>query len=467
MIVLPHTPPLPKQISVASDRLNSEIISKRSSLINAPTSNYNDIIRFVVSMEEYLEQLFEFTYENTGSGLNGLIKFASNYQIGSSAEPWTIKKASSSLSDKKINIKGIKEAPRSRSLEWNLFNEIELSILSISFSYTSIGSQLINELIEESSATKEVVEKWKQVVNFFKKAISFTQFGAQINRISASPTKINGVLYSFLEKLNNINIQLSILSKSSWTNREDFSRNESFKTNNNSTLARVAIYIVNELSNSQSILVQLQDDATGKKREDSNNSINLDYSYWKDYLGVIEKYAIANAGLFLSIENYQQDKLGEAIGLVNFSLLTLQKKKFDEKASTSSSSSSSGKPSFRKLQEKFKAHRNEAYVKNLESITTLNINNSAFQEKSSGIILKDLSYLFDQLILLHVKFTKVNDNLNFDQVASWSSINSDSRWPLGCQIPVSAVEKYQPRSIKVHPDQQERDAGQSGRTQYY
>lgn len=463
MIVLPHTPPLPKQISVASDRLNSEIISKRSSLINASTSNYNDIIRFVVSMEEYLDQLFEFTYESTGSELNGLIKFASSYHVGSSPEPWTIKKAPSSLSDKKINLKGIKEAPRARTFEWNLFNEIELSILSISFSYTSIGSQLINELIEESTATPEVVEKWKQVVNFFKKSISFTQFGAQINKLSTSPAKINGVLYSFLEKLNNINIQLSILSKSSWTNREDFSRNESFKSNNNSTLARVAIYIVDELSNSQNILVQLKADATARSREDSNNSINLDYSYWKDYLGVIEKYAIANAGLFLSIENYQQDKLGEAIGLVNFSLLTLQKKKFDEKAL----SSSSGKASFRKLQEKFKAHRNEAYVKNLESITTLNINNLAFQEKSSGIILKDLSYLFDQLILLHVKFTKVNDNLNFDPVASWSSINSDSRWPLGCQIPVSAVEKYQPRSIKEHPDQVGRDAGQGTRTQYY
>ena len=132
---------------------------------------------------------------------------------------------------------------------------------------------------------------------------------------------------------------------------------------------------------------------------------------------------------FYRIEKYQQDSIGQAIGLINFGLLSLQSKNLNEV-----------NPKQGKLLTKFKskvsARKNEQYIKDLQSITTLNIDKSVFQE-SSGIILKDLTFLFDQLIQLHLKFTKENNNIKFDTISAWQDIDKDSKWPLGSSIPVA------------------------------
>ena len=62
-------------------------------------------------------------------------------------------------------------------------------------------------------------------------------------------------------------------------------------------------------------------------------------------------------------------------------------------------------------------------------------------------MLGDLSLLFDQIVLLHLKFTKENDNLNFEAVASWKDTRADLKWPLGAKIPVSPPKQYLPRSL--------------------
>ncbi|EGV60023.1 hypothetical protein PSN45_002242 [Yamadazyma tenuis] len=457
MIILPNTPPIPTLLQVEADVFTPQLASSRASLSSASTDTYNDLVRYVVSLEQYVEDLFEFanSKSKTTSSLAGLVQFCGECKIVglTSTIPWLhmhfrkLPETSPLSSIKKLaNFKSNKG-------DWYLINEIEISILATCLIYNRLGAELVNELIEievdAQNSVEEVNEKWKQVMSFFKKAISFAKYGMEVNGNFRESNHLNGNLFGFVEKISSICIQMSILSKSSWINRNSYNENETFKTNNNGTLCRVAIYVLGELKNCKSILGDLQ--------ANPNYLVCIDTNSWSEYLTLVEKYANAYAGLFLSIETYQQNKLGQAIGLLNYCLVTLQSK-----------SMSVIKPKRSKLKirlkSKFSEKKNEAYINNLQSITSMNLNSSLFNQKS-GIILKDITYLFDQLIQLHLKFTKENDNLVFDTVTHYQDIQKDSRWPIGSQIPVSDIPAFKPRVFGDSP-QNKNDSSVRGRAYY-
>ena len=455
MIILPETPPLPTSIAFRTGALNPQLISTRVSLATAVTKNNNELIRYVVRLEAYLEELFKYANTETNSNENSnMIQYCCKYVISDSGVvPWTniiVDHIGEQLKNKRI-VKVFNKA-KSISIQWYLINEIEVIVIVISLIYTKLGSVLINELIDvdlNCELSDETNEKWKQVVNYYKKSLSFLSFGDRIRKFFDSDYfHLNSLVYSLLEKINNICIQMSILSKSSWIHRNYYNETESFKTNNNGTLCKVAIYVINELKDCQSISHNIQ--------KSNDGSIKLQYTKWNEYLSIIEKYATAYASLFLSIEKYQQDSVGLAIGLINFGLLSLQSKNLNDV------SPKQGKL-IAKLKSRVSVRKNELYIKDLKSITTLNIDNSVFQE-SSGIILKDLTFLFDQLIQLHLKFTKENNNIKFDTVSAWQDIDKDSKWPLGSNIPTSSVKPYEPFGDSVGKTSKDE---YSGRGAYY
>lgn len=434
MIILPDTPPLAKTHAFCTGVLNPQLISTRASFITNATRNSNELVRDVVKLEQYLEELFKYANCESGSNeMSKIIQFCCKYIISDSGKlPWTNIFVDTPNESKKTVLGKVINKSKNISIQWSLMNEIEVVIIGISLIYTRLGSVLINELIEvdpTSELNDETNEKWKQVSNYYKKSLSFLCFGKRVlSSFNPLGNYFNSFIYSLLDKINNICIQMSILSKSSWINRNYYNETENFKTKNNGTLSKVAIYVVTELRDCQNMLYNLQTNQEG--------SINLQYKNWKEYLSVIEKYATAYASLFLSIEKYQQDSLGHAIGLINFGLLSLQSKNLDEVKPKQ------GKL-LTKLKSKVSVRRNEQYINDLQSITTLNIDKSVFQE-SSGVILKDLTFLFDQLIQLHLKFTKENNNIKFDTISAWKDIDKDSKWPLGCSIPSSSVKPYEP-----------------------
>lgn len=452
MIILPDTPPLAKSHTFSTGVLNPQLISTRASFVTSATRNSNELVRDVVKLEEYLQDLFKYANsESASNDMSKIIQFCCNYTISDSGKlPWTNIYVDNPKEPKK-NVLG-KVIKSSTNIQWSLMNEIEAVIIGISLIYTRLGSVLVNELIEvdpTSELNDETNEKWKQVSNYYKKSLSFLSFGKIVlSTFNPLGNCFNSFLYSLLDKINNICIQMSILSKSSWINRNYYNETENFKTKNNGMLSKVAIYVVTELRDCQNMLYNLHTNQEG--------SINLQYKNWKEYLSVIEKYATAYASLFLSIEKYQQDSLGNAIGLINFGLLSLQSKNLNEV-----------KPKQGKLLTKFKSkvsvRKNEQYIKDLQSITTLNIDKSLFQE-SSGIILKDLTFLFDQLIQLHLKFTKENNNIKFDTISAWKDIDKDSKWPLGCSIPSSSVKPYEPFGESLNLNSTDE---YSGRGAYY
>lgn len=409
MIILPNSPPIPTILSLS--KLNSELTSTRSALVIQNCTNFNESVRYAVNLEHYLENLFGFIDgECKASDLDSISRYASKLILGRVAQvPW------SNIKRKEENIIHKSE------FDWSLLQEIQVIIISISSVYIKIGSELINELVD-LEPTPESTEKWKQVVNFYKTSISFSKFGTQIN---SSP------IHVFLTKTAEICIQISILSKSLWVTRNSY---DSLKTTNNGTLSRVAIYVLNEIKTLKQLLKELENTSLT-----SSISTSFKYSPWLNTLTIIEKYSTAYSGLFLSIENYQQDKLGHAIGLVNFSLLNLQSKRVE------APSESKG---FNKFKSKLSTKKNDHLLTSFHSVSTLNLDKSVFNDKS-GIIVKDVSYLFDQLISLHLKYTKENNNLKFDEIINWQDVSKDSKWPLGNKIPVTNVLAYDPLTFSA------------------
>lgn len=444
MIVLPNTPPTPLPWKVDTLLIPADIQAKRASLCNASIASHSETVRYILGLLEYIESLFELL--STDSPERSVPRYASRALdlILTTTVPWKNVEKKETKKLFKLNSKP--------DLSWTLAAEIQLATVSLAMSYIKLGAELTNELIETESGLepeKEMDEKWKLVSNHYKKAVAFSLFGGQFT-MGSTDTTIDPRVFVLIDKCSQIGIQMSILSKFSWLNRNSYNLNETFTLSNNNVLCRVAIFVLDEVVSCINLVKELSQNEVSHFR--------LNYNGWESYLSVVQQYATAYAGLFLSIEYYQKESLGQAIGLINFSLLSLQSKSMADL-----------KPTRNKILSKFKtkvaSKRNEQFVQNLNSITSLRIDKSVFLELS-GLVLKDLQLLFDQLVQCHLKYTKENDNLKFDAVSDWKDVHGDSRWPFGSKIPVSAVEPYCPKVLQ--PDEPDTiKQGFTGRGSYF
>lgn len=416
MIFLPNTPIIPTPLRTDRVLDDADFLHTRIALNNSLLENQNMLIRYVVNVEEYLDHIITYLKRNSdNNGLTGALSLASNLILMEGSDiPWN------GLIQKKP------QASAQQTLSWRLSAEIEAVTLSIALSYINLGSDIANELIEiESDLDTDINEKWQGALKNFKKAISFIEFGELFRKsLNVEQLRLNEKVFVFVKKIGYLCIQMATLSKSAWYNRLNYNKSEAFVSKNNGLLARVSVYIVDEIRVCKKIVGDLQ----------VGTLATLNCKGWPNYFQIVEKYSTAYAGLFLSIENYQKMNLGYALGLINFSLLTLQGKKFAD--------ITQGK-FMKTLKSKISTKRSNNYINNLQSITTLNLDKSVFLDKN-GIILKDLSYLFDQLILLRLKLSKENDNLQFQKVTDIQDIGVDSKWPLGSKIPMSDIKPFDP-----------------------
>lgn len=428
MLVLPDTPILPLPVDTR-DQNYSEIAIKRQELVIFEESK-SELIKFALKLEEYLEELFRFAVEQLNAkDLTEVIAHASLVTIFNVKKiPWSnvVSPSEGKLSIRKAH----------SNYCWTLFNEILAAITSISTVYLKLGALTINSAIEGDPAAltnEEINEIWKQIINRYKSAIAFSMFGSHITKNGDSDSgNFHPYTFLLLQKVGDLNIQMSILIKSSWINRYDFSKDESIKTKNNGTLSRVAIFITDELKVCEGVIQSLSSE---KKK------LVLNFKNWTEYIGIFGKYVAAYAGMFLAIENYQQKRLGHAIGLIEYSLVCLQSKGFDSRASN--------KKLVSPLKGKVSAMKNEHFIKDIQSVSTIKINNSAFTD-ASGVLLEDLCTLFDQLVLLHLKFIKQNDHIYFDNVVGWQNIREDSKWPIGSRVPMTGIQCFEPKALLLN-----------------
>lgn len=429
MLVLPNVPISPVQVEVSATSLDTEVIALRSCLGLSSENKRSELVRYTLKLEEYVEELFLYAQRQIGShDANSLKKFIESHVIFSTKIiPWSkVVLGNKETRNRKLFGRTISDSKT--VLEWTLGNEVEISIVAIALVYLNLSSILVKELMEVEEVEEVANTKWKQVSSYLKKGISYLAFIERFNLMSK--INVSRILCTLLSKFSLISMQMCTLCKFSWANSKQFDATESILSRNNGTLSRVAIYVVDELKGLQDIVDSLETD---------KDNLNLDYSGWKDYFGVIIRYTSAYSGLFLSIEYYQKDKLGDAIGLLNFSLLNLQCKnicELDEKKVNL----------FSKLKRKASDYKLQRYIREFQSVTTLNLDETVF--KNSGLVLEDISLVFSQLIRLRVKLMKENDNIKFDDVTDWRTIHEDTKWPLGCGIPLSLLEPYEPAALK-------------------
>lgn len=433
MIVLPNTPCTPKLLKTPAEKsavvLSAKTFSSRASISTSLPANHAELTQYMLRLEQYLENIFDDIVPQSQSKTISDVAVTALKSIMCTNIPWTnvvVSKTAKPLRLQKLVV------------EWTIASEIVATIITKAEVYMQLAADLMNDLIEEDYSdsegvlSKELDQKWRLVAEYYKSAILLTAFGGKFQEaaISLDPSNLlfNPSSFALFDKICNIGIQMSILCKSSWLNRATFSSKDSFTSSNNGVLCRVAIWIFNEVLACQNIITELGKPGT--------EFLGLNYDKWPEYLNVFFKYVTAYSGLFLSIENYQKSRLGEAIGLINFSLLTLQSKNLGE----------AKKRGFGKIKNKLSGRKNENFITNLESVTSLDIDKSVFLELS-GAVLSDLSLLFDQLVLLHLKFSKENDNLRFDTVADWKDTRADLKWPLGAKIPVSPPKEYLPKAL--------------------
>ena len=316
------------------------------------------------------------------------------------------------------------------AISWTLMHEIVTVAAAMSLNHSCLSSKIIDDLVEtEPENLKDTAEAWTPVIKQYKSAVSLANFGLEClsHASTLDLVAIDPNCFILLEKTANVSTQISMLVKSSWLNRLDFNRAGSFSTNNNGPLSRVNIYTLDELKFCQKLVCSFD-----------RNCIFFRHENWLSYLNLMQSYATAYSVLFLSIDYYQQSKLGLALGLINYGLLSLQAKQMEKPGKN--------KNIVTRFKTKFASHKNELYIKDLQSVTTLNIDKLLFKS-SSGAFLKDLTFLFDQLIQLHLKLTKENDNLFFEDIVDWKDAKKDSKWPTGAAIPTSTVDTFLPQSL--------------------
>lgn len=447
MLVLPNTPPTPVQLNDPTPVLPQSILTLRSSLQRPSLSNYNESIRYVVNLEQYLD---------------AIIVLAESTDPVSTFICTNIPWSNISKGDVKLKLFKMKSS-KAVVNKWTLSNELSITLISATLIYHRVASELSNETInldlELPAKPEDYNENWKQVMSLYKKSTSMMLFAQQIvqNEVTSNQGVlwINATLYSFIMKVTDVSMQMSVLSKFLWISRYTFDQNEVVSAGNSMTLAKVAIYCMNEIDVIQRILEDLNISVENSIKSGSG-VINLDYTDWNTYLQVVQRYINGYAGFYLAVQNYRDNKYGHALGLIQFSLLSLQSKK-----DLPTSSVLNSKVTLKRFRDRVSHKKQENILLNLSSVSTLDINESAFNGKA-GIVLNDLSYLFDQLIRLNLKISLENNTLHFDKIVHWSAINNDSKWPIGCKIPVSQIEAYSPRQTKDKIEQ-----NYTGRGEYY
>lgn len=394
MIVLPSALPVPLPVSkgLAPDLIAARLDVSRSSAVESTKCNFAASID---NIENYIESVFDSIVVGDG---------AWHQYLGRSA--------AEVISNDKIPWEGFSKY----NGVWTLSDDLEAMTVSVALRYLYLISESLEELLE-SNSSPETEEKWKQVINLYKKMIGFCKFGQQLNSFAS---KFEPLQWELLCKIGEACIQIVMLAKLGWAVRNGILKS------NTGALARVSIYVVDEMRTCHLMAEQLN----------RSELVTLKCRNWPPFFMVAEQYATAYAAFFLARGLHHQNKLGEALGLVNYGLVSLQSKK-------SVAQGKSGRL-FKSIRQKMHQRHHNIVLKHLSSILTLLVDESIFSLASEAMV-TDIAYLFDLLNELHLTLTSENNSLGFETVVEWQTIARGSKWPLGNKIPVSSIPSYCPK----------------------
>lgn len=383
MLVLPHTPPLPR---------DEPKLPNRDAVVAAAaqgTANYSHCLKYLTALEHYLDQVW--TLEASAT----LTK-----------SPWIdraqvlVREEVKSLSDTlrrgllKLSITPSEEGDETQEIKgitWTATNEKTAVLAAIGLTYIKLGSLLAYELI----AAHHCGDKWKQVVDIFKQALARARYGT---------ATWEEPVFAVIERAADLSCQFAVVAKNNVQRREEPSQ---CLPTTIPVMTRVVVYVVGEL---EALAQQLRG---------------------LEYVEAMGRYARAYLALYLALGH--NEELGRAIGTLQYGQICLQGREFESQGDDPQlkplrfASKLKGRFSERKNTQVLKKNRAEPSKKLVASL--------------QPVPPPDLAELLDQLQLQELSYTRENNTLAFDTVVDWREIEA-TKWPLGKPIPLLAVPRY-------------------------
>jgi len=443
MIQLPNTPFIPIQLNTINNNNNtllSPILNKRLSL----STNISDYTLFTSQLETYLNFIYKhIQYSGNDSGnynsgnYTDVIHQSANIIISNETIPWILPSI--------INNK------HKHQLSWSLKDEIIIVIINLTISYALKAKEIIHPII-----TNEINEinispiqsLWVNCFKIFKKSLQYINFITKNNSIIDSNCfETSNLFINFINHYINVSIQSTFLIKTTFTLKNldfDIMIDNSI---NYSTISRISIYIKNELNNMLNIL-------KNHDNNKNNNNKNHHFALWIKEIEILIKYFNAYIGVYLSIENYKQDKIGKSIGFLNYSIENISKKSEDDENNNIDKNKKIDLFK-KKLQFPNKSNNNNNN-NNKKKPLKLKLNNNLINslQKNQYLIFKDIENLFQLINLLNLKYNLENNNLKFDEIPN--SIQLIKNYlPSGRSVPIDSNSW-----IPIHQQQEQQE--QSG-----
>jgi hypothetical protein len=267
--------------------------------------------------------------------------------------------------------------------EWSLKDELMMTITQLSLGLCSRGVELVY-----------IGENWANTVKLFKRALSYLSF----IKVESNIWECSLEAVSIYSSIAMCAVQLGVLKqKLTQLKQMDFEISKDF---NVASLSRVAIWINDGLNKD----IQLIQKAQFKLKES-----------WLHYLQLCLRYVQGLIGVLLSVDSYNQNRLGESIGWLAFGLDYIR---------------SHGDHHENKVKQKFTVLKQKIGSKRLKL-------DQDFYKAVPDVLKPELLTLFEFCEILDVKYQKQNNQLSFDRIVDKQTLLS--KMPLGRPIPMDII----------------------------
>jgi hypothetical protein len=275
--------------------------------------------------------------------------------------------------------------------EWSLKDELMMTIIQLSLGICSRGVELIH-----------ISENWANTVKLFKRALSYLLF----IQVDSNIWECSLEAVSVYSSIAMCGVQLGVLKqKLTQLKQMEFEISKDF---NVASLSRIAIWIKDEFNKDIQSIQRAQ--------------FKLKAS-WLQYLQICLRYVQGLIGVLLSVDLYNQDKLGESIGWLEVGLDYIK---------------SHGDHHENKMKQKFTVLKQKIGSKRLKL-------DQDFFKALPEVLKPDLLTLFEFCEVLDVKYQKQNNQLSFDHIVDKQTLVS--KMPLGRPIPMDFIP-WSPFSAK-------------------
>lgn len=414
---------VPEQDQSKVNCLIQGVTSKRSQVQSI--TQQSNLISTISILEEYLNEIYRLCMQ-TFPEVNYL-------QVASKVQtlrlclgvPWKLPFSFGESTDTKTPI------------QWSLKDEIFIVVSNLSICYSLRANQSIDSILDSTADYKED-NQWLSIFKNFKKSLMFTNFLLNQNQneenilTSSIVWEVSPEFAMLLDTTVRISIQITFLIKSLLIlsnfhyDIDDVLMKDS--NINYSTMTRIATFVKNKLVDLKTIMNRV---TTLKQSKE--------YELLMNYNNINEIFI----GIFLGIEFYKKDDLGNAIGSLNYSIELITSKNINEEDQLPDSDEDSKiklKLSKFKSKLKFKASKSNKPIKKLK------INKSLLDSSSSSNpsqFIKILNIQYQIIENLHYKFHLQNNSMNFQTVLPSKDVLS--RWmPMGRSVPITENSYWKP-----------------------